>query len=131
VSDWRRIVWIPGMFAVCRLPPDAEIALPPSRGTLFCLTRTDSETSVVCEERDAPPGATCEMGWSAFRLDGPIPFETTGVLASLSSSLAQADVGIFAISTYDTDVVLMKSADVPRAEAALRATGFTFSTPRF
>jgi hypothetical protein len=130
VPDWRRIVWLPGTFAVCRLPAHATIAIPPSRGTLFSLTRTDSETSMVCEERDAPPDARCEMGWSAFRLDGPIPFETTGVLASLSSSLAQADIGIFAISTYDTDVVLMKSSDVPRAEAALRATGFTFNAPR-
>jgi len=85
VSDWRRIVWLPGTFAVCRLPAHATIAIPPSRGTLFSLTRTDSETSMVCEERDAPPDARCEMGWSAFRLDGPIPFETTGVLASLSS----------------------------------------------
>ena len=84
----------------------------------------------MCEERDAPADARCETGWSAFRLEGPIPFETTGVLAALSSSLAQADVGIFAISTYDTDVVLLKSADVPRAEAALRATGFTFVAAR-
>lgn len=85
---------------------------------------------MVCEERDAPPNARCESGWKAMRLEGPIPFETTGVLASLSTALAQAGVGIFAVSTYDTDVILMKSGDAARGETALRATGFSFSSPR-
>ncbi|HEY6051060.1 MAG TPA: ACT domain-containing protein, partial [Thermoanaerobaculia bacterium] len=93
MADWRRIVWLPGTFAVCRLPAGAAITIPEARGTLFSVTRTDEEISVVCEERDAPGGAQCEAGWKAFRLDGPIPFETTGVLASLSSALAQAEVG--------------------------------------
>ena len=81
----------------------------------------------MCSERDAPPGAKCESGWSAFRLDGPIPFATTGVLASLSAPLAAAGVGVFVLSTYDTDVVLVKTPDSAAAQRALEAAGFSFA----
>lgn len=90
------------------------------------MTRSANETSVVCDERDVPDGAKCEPGWSVLRLEGPIPFEVTGVLASLAAPLASAGVGIFAISTYDTDYVLVKEDDRARARAALEAAGFTF-----
>jgi hypothetical protein len=84
----------------------------------------------VCAERDAPASAFCERGWSAFRFEGPIPFETTGVVSSLSAPLAAAGVAVFVLSTYDTDVVLVKSAEAARAQAALQASGFSFAEPR-
>lgn len=94
------------------------------------MTATDSETSVVCSELDAPADARCERGWSAFRLEGQIPFATTGVLASLSAPLAEAGVGIFVLSTYDTDVVLVKTPDSASAQRALEASGFSFTRLR-
>ena len=96
------------------------------RKCLLSVTRGTGEISVVCEERFAPPKARVEGGWAAMRLEGPIPFEATGVLASVAAPLASAGVGIFAVSTYDTDYVLVKEGDVPRAQAALEAAGFTF-----
>jgi uncharacterized protein len=83
----------------------------------------------VCAEGDLPAGenVACELGWSAFRLEGPIPFATTGVLAALSAPLASAGIGLFALSTFDTDVVLVKTADARAAARALEASGFSFA----
>jgi hypothetical protein len=127
-SSWRRIRWVSGRLAVCRLEPGADEGVPPplAAGEFLSITRAPGEISVVCEERFAPPGARVEGGWAAMRLEGPIPFEATGVLASLATPLAAAAVGIFAVSTYDTDYVLVKEADASRAQAALEAAGFIF-----
>ncbi|MDQ6891797.1 MAG: ACT domain-containing protein [Acidobacteriota bacterium] len=81
----------------------------------------------MCAASHAPSSEICESGWSAFRLEGPIPFATTGVLSSLSAPLAAAGIGLFVLSTYDTDVVLVKTADAARAESALEAAGFSFA----
>ena len=76
----------------------------------------------MCDEDDVPPSVErVERGWRALHLRGPIPFETTGVLASLSTALAGAGVPLFVVSTYDTDVVLVKDRDLERAIAALEA----------
>lgn len=134
---WRRISWLFGAYAICRLDPAAP--LPESHasddsgrgrgaagGALFSATRTAAELSIVCPEEDAPPGGRCEPGWRAMSLEGPIPFETTGVLAALASALGAAGVSIFAVSTFDTDYLLVRGADAVRAEAALVSAGFRF-----
>jgi hypothetical protein len=125
---WRRVSWLPGTFAVCRLASSDEIPSSPPDATLFSLTRTAGEVSVVCAEGVAPPDAEREMGWKAMRLDGPlpIPFEVTGVLAGLAAPLAAARIPIFAISTFETDYVLVRARDAARAEKALESAGFTF-----
>lgn len=118
---------------MCRLEPGSDANIPSalSAGEILSVTRSPGEISVVCEESVAPTGGTArvEVGWAAMRLEGPIPFEVTGVLASVAAPLAAAGVGIFALATYDTDYVLVKEGDVPRAQAALEAAGFTFRFP--
>jgi hypothetical protein len=106
------------------MPPGSGVDLPPRTDTLHSVTRTRSETSVVCEEALAPPGAAVERGWRALSLRGPIPFETTGVLASLTAPLSRAGVSVFTLSTYDTDLLLVKEAQAGLAEAVLREAGF-------
>jgi hypothetical protein len=131
-SAWCRIRWLPARLAVCRLERESDAGAPPpiAAGEFLSVTHAPGEISVVCEERFAPPGARVEGGWAALRLEGPIPFEATGVLASLAAPLAAAAVGIFAVSTYDTDYVLVKEADASRAQAALEAAGFTFRSEK-
>ena len=104
---------------------DAGDAVPSwaARGAITCITRTPAELSIVCAAAAVPPGVRAESGWRALVLEGPIPFTQTGVLASIATPLAEAKVGLFAISTYDTDVVLVKEADLARAIHALRAAG--------
>jgi len=104
------------------LPPDA--AWPATAaGSLFSITRTADELSVVCPEDDTPPGARVERGWRALKLQGPIPFAEVGVLSSIAGALAGAGLSLFALSTYDTDYVLVKERDLAAALDALRTAG--------
>lgn len=114
---------LPGRFAVCRLHPEA--ALPAwAEGGAFCsATRTKEELSVVCEEEAVPEGVKSEKGWAALKLHGPIEFGTVGVLAALAAPLAAANLSIFAISTHDTDYLLIRAESVAEAIAALRKAG--------
>jgi hypothetical protein len=96
----------------------------PRPGPLLSITRTGEETSVVCLRENAPRGARVEDGWRALKLVGPIPFEETGVLSALSGSLASAGLSVFAISTFDTDYILVKEARLADALEALRKAGF-------
>ncbi|MEP6769237.1 MAG: ACT domain-containing protein [Acidobacteriota bacterium] len=121
---WKRLFRVPGSFAVCRLPPDAPLPVFPGEGALYSATRTDRELSIVCEEAAAPLGAICESGWRALRLAGPIPFTVTGVIAAVSAPLARAGLSMFVFSTYDTDYVLVRSADARAACEALESDGF-------
>lgn len=104
-----------GTYAVCRLP--ASHAVPANIGGAFVsITRTPFELSIVCESEFAPSDARVEDGWRALHLEGSIDFTETGVLAALLRPLANARIGIFALSTFDTDYLLV-SAD--RFEDAL------------
>ncbi len=93
----------------------------------FCFVqRTDEELSVVCPT-DAVPARTLarEDGWRAFRIEGVLDFSLIGILAAISAVLAEAKIGIFAISTYNTDYILVKADALDRAIDALRAAGYT------
>ncbi len=117
---------LPETLAVCRLGPDE--ALPPwaNAGDFRAVTRTSSELSIVCAEASVPPAVTANRGWRAIVVDGTLDFALTGVLAALASPLASAGVSIFAMSTYDTDYVLVKQDTLDRAVAALAAAGHRF-----
>ena len=113
----------PWQLAVCRFPADS--ALPPwvlhAEAEFYSITRTPAELSVVCAEDDLPPsvGEHAERGWRAFELVGPIPFSTTGIISGLTVPLAAAGIGVFVISTYDTDYLLVKAGNFARARQVL------------
>jgi len=111
--------------AVSRLPAEAEWPEWARPGDLLALVRTRQEVSLVCEERFTPPEVKSERGWRALEVLGPLDFALTGILAGLSGRLAEASVSIFAISTYDTDYILVKEIQLGRALAALRTAGYT------
>lgn len=113
----------PGHLAVCRLDPAAPIpAWLPDRGW-SSITRTPAELSIVCEEALVPPGVKSQGGWRQIELAGPFDFQMTGVLASILNPLAAASVPIFAISTFDTDWVLIPGEHLEKAKQALAAAG--------
>lgn len=118
----RTLTLLPDTFAVCR--SDADAAVPAwATGSFFSITRTADELSIVCLQSLVPDGIRCERDWRCFQLAGPIPFTTVGVLASLVTPLAEAGISVFAISTFDTDYVLVKAADLERAINAWRQCG--------
>jgi uncharacterized protein len=112
---------LPGEFSICRLPPNS-----PTPQSFFSLTRTQTELSVVCLIGDEAEGAKVERGWSCMRVSGVLDFSLTGILASLALPLAEAKVSIFAVSTFDTDYLLVK--DLSTARQALEAAGHFFLT---
>src|SRR3954447_20925520 len=123
VAFWRamEIAVLPDTLAVCRLRASERIpswALELHEG-FVSITRTPDELSIVCDEEAVPADVEVESGWRALQLPGPIAFEQTGVLASLASPLAAAGVSIFAISTFDTDYVLVRAQDLETALEAL------------
>jgi enamine deaminase RidA (YjgF/YER057c/UK114 family) len=116
---------LPEPLAVCRLPATARV---PSwalelHESFVSVTRTPDELSIVCPDEAVPPDVDAESGWRALKLPGPIPFEEVGVLAALATPLAAAGISIFAVSTYDTDYVLVRERDLERALAAIDAPG--------
>lgn len=117
---------LPGDYVVCRLPADAALPAWADGPGLVSVTRTDDELSVVCEASRVPAVVRCEPGWRALKLLGPIPFGTVGVVARITAPLAAAGIGVFVLSTFDTDHVLVKAVDLERAMAALRAAGWPF-----
>jgi hypothetical protein len=119
---------LPQKFAVCRLAADSSIPQWAQRGAVFSLTRTTDELSIVCEGKYVPGSVKAEKEWRCFKLQGPFPFEMTGVLASVLQPLAEAGVSIFAISTYDTDYVMVKEPSLTKAAKVLTAAGHQVNT---
>ncbi len=119
------LILAPERFAVCRLPAGAPVPALPLNASLVAVTITPEECSLVLPEDAAPEGAMVEASWRALRVAGILDFSLTGVLASLAIPLAQAQVSIFAVSTYDTDYLLVPEASIEVALAALRAAGHT------
>ena len=112
---------LPQLFSVCKVADYGGVDL----GAPFIFTgATDGEKSLVCPTVLVPANTIARSdGWRAFRVAGPLDFSLVGILASLSKTLADAGVGIFAVSTYDTDYILTKAGDFDRAVAALRGAG--------
>ena len=117
-----RLRVLPDRFAVCRLGPFDEV---PSwaRGDVVSTTRTSDELSIVCSEQAVPPSVRAERGWRCLMVEGPIPFETTGIAAAITSPLAAAAISLFFLATFDTDYVFVKEAVFQRAIEALRVAG--------
>ncbi len=101
--------------AVCRLDKDSPLPSWAVRGRFFSITRTDEEISIVCPQDQAPAGVKKETGWRALQVEGPLDFSQTGILASLTAPLAREKVSVFAISTYDTDYLLVKEENLEKA----------------
>ena len=93
-------------------------------GPLISVTRTAEELSILCPDGPhIPDGVRTERVWRALVVQGPLPFEAVGILAALSGCLAAAQVSVFVLSTFDTDYVLVKEAQLEHAISALRAAG--------
>jgi len=118
-----RLAVLPGRLAVCRLPVEAPDPAWARTGDLSSITRTPDETSVVCSEAAVPEGVEREAGWRALRVEGVLDFSLTGVLSSILDPLAQARVSIFALSTHDTDYVLVREGDLDSCRRALADAG--------
>jgi hypothetical protein len=122
-----RLSVLGGVYAVCRLEPDAALPAWIDRAWFWTVTRTADELSVVCLQAGVPADVRAERDWGIIQVEGPLDFGMTGVLASLSVPLAEAGISIFAVSTFDTDYLMVKHERLDEALRVLRKTGFETS----
>jgi hypothetical protein len=119
-----------GAYAVCRLSPDAPFPEWATGGPFVSISRSEEELSIVCREEAVPEGVRCERGWRCLRVAGALDFALVGVLASLLGPLAAAGISVFAVSTFDTDYLLVKDSGFAQAVEALRRAGHTVTQSR-
>jgi uncharacterized protein len=112
----------PERYAICRLESTAST---PSwaRGDFVSITCTKNELSVVCEQDAVPTDIRCERDWCVLQVEGPMDLAIVGVLSSLTKPLAEAGINLFAISTFDTDYLLVKAQRLEAAKIALEQAG--------
>ena len=111
-------------FAVCKV---ADLEQVNFNDKFLFIGKTGEEISLVCEEKFVPQNAEiCENGWRGFRIEGILDFSLTGILSKISSVLAEEEIGIFAVSTYNTDYVLVKEENLKKATQSLESKGYNF-----
>ncbi|GAB4454835.1 MAG: ACT domain-containing protein [Armatimonadaceae bacterium] len=132
MPDLPKLSLLPERYAVCRLPLDADLpewlGAAMMQDTFWSLTRAIGEVSAVVAESFAPPSTDeipVKSGWRILQVEGPLPFEMVGVLAGLVVPLADAQVSVFTISTYNTDYLLVQETALPVALAALHDAGYS------
>ena len=114
---------MPGKFAVCRFSADAPVPGWAWSGAFTSVTRTADELSIVCAADRVPEEDQPKSPWVCFKLEGPFSFSEVGILASVIGPLAGSGVPIFAVSTFDTDYVLVNEEHAGIALRALRDAG--------
>jgi hypothetical protein len=121
--------WLAGAYAIVRLNPDASLPDWAAQGEFTAITRTADELSIVCPADHLPADVHSPHRWICLKLEGPFPFSTTGVLLSFIEPLSSKGIPIFAISTYDTDYVLIQEEFAGAALNALQKAGHELWPP--
>jgi len=114
-----------GRYAIAKFPCDAAIPAWATGSAFFSVTRTLEELSVVAPEASVPAELDASRAWRMLKVHGPFSFEETGVVAALANPLARVGVGIFVISTFDTDYLLVQQEEIPVAVETLEHAGHT------
>ena len=114
---------LPYKLTVCKVVDIKEIDL---NTEFYFIGRTDEELSLVCKTEDTPAATTeRDDGWCGFRIEGVLDFSLIGILSKLSGILAENSIGIFAVSTFNTDYILVKGENFERAMTVLADAGYT------
>jgi uncharacterized protein len=118
-----RFTVLPERLAICRLAPNAAIPDWATRGEFSSVTRAPKELSIICEDANVPTDTKAERDFFCIQLEGPFDFQATGILSAFIAPLAEHRVPIFALSTYDTDWVLIRARYWDTARSVLLAAG--------
>jgi hypothetical protein len=116
------LVVLPNSLAVCRLEKEAQIPAWVYKSSFYTVSKTTEELSVVCDQSVVPVAVKKQDNWKAFKVQGPLDFSQIGIISSLSKPLAENNIPIFALSTYDTDYILVESKYFDRAKEILKTT---------
>ena len=121
------LILLPDLYAICKMEPTAIIPAWTSSEAFVSITRTIEELSIVCAEKIVPEEVKCARSWRCLRVAGTMDFSVVGILASLVAPLAAAQIGVFTISTFDTDYLLLREKDFANALDVLRQTGHSIA----
>lgn len=110
-------------YAVCRLDSQSEVPSWAMQGDFFTVSKTQEELSIVCQARLVPSDIKAEKEWRVFKIEGPFAFTQIGILNAVTSVLANNGISLFAMSTFDTDYIMVKGVDLDRAIVALKQAG--------
>jgi hypothetical protein len=116
-----------GLYTIHRFPSDHDIPEQVYGSEFYSISKSEDELSIVCNSSILLNSERSETGWSCIKVSGALDFSLTGILADISAVLAGAEISIFAISTFDTDYILIKSQDLPSAGKMLLSSGYAFS----
>jgi hypothetical protein len=116
-----------GTFAVCRLHSRAPIPPWISPHHFYSVTRTEEELSIVCFQQNIPESIPAETDWRILKVHGPLDFGLTGILAALAEPLAKAEISIFALSTFNTDYLMVKNINLKKTLQVLTQAGHTIA----
>jgi len=114
-------------FSIHRLAPDASLPEAVSECDFYSLSKTTDELSLVCPEHIAVKSEKSNPDWKCLKVAGPLDFELTGILAGITEVLAKEKLSVFAISTFDTDYILLKKQGLTAAISALERVGYIFN----
>ena len=110
---------LPGSYSIVRLDEDSDIPAWATSSAFFSVTKTDDELSIVCEDESVPEEVKAERNWRMFKVAGPLDLSLTGIASSILKPLAEAEIGVFVISTHDTDYILVKNDRFEEAKTVL------------
>jgi len=114
---------LPEQFAICKLTSESHIPGWATLGETWSITRSTTELSILCPQSHVPQEVPAERNWRALKVFGSLPFEMVGVLSSLTGTLAEAGISLFAVSTFDTDIILVRTQTFEAACLALTNSG--------
>lgn len=118
------------LFAVCKIKGSQLLPEWATKGEFWTISKTSDEVSIVCDQNFIPPEVTAEKNWRAIKVLGPLDFSLTGILSSIANPLAENKISIFAISTFDTDYILIKQSELNNAVNILSKSGFKILNPK-
>lgn len=119
-----KIVQIDGEYCVHRLSPSSKVPTDVTNSAFYWLGKTDEELSIVCRSDLSVPSQQQSEKWSCLKIVGPLEHSMVGVLAGISAVLCEASISIFALSTFDTDYLLVKTDQLIQAKSALQKAGY-------
>lgn len=118
-----RLKRLAGSYSVCRLDPASPFPGWADGDGFVSISRSDDELSIVCRAERVPGEVKQDSGWTCYKFIGPFAFDETGIVSAVIGPLSDAGIGIFVVSSFDGDHLLIKQADVARAEPILTASG--------
>lgn len=116
-------VLIDEKFGICRLKANEKLPEWVISSSIFSITRTKEELSVICPVNVIPENIECEINWNCFKVKGPLDFDQIGILSKISNTLYENEISIFVMSTYDTDYIFVKQKNCKAAFYALETAG--------